>query len=68
MVPAHRKAQLASTVGSIGREVSKAAARADDLKLWREAADLFELEVSLARIQRRLLELRDPAPRDDPLF
>jgi len=64
----HEKAQLASTVGMLGRMVSQTAKRADDLKLWREAADLFEIEVSLARIHGRLLELREPKPSDDPLF
>lgn len=60
----HQKAALAARIRKAACIISQLAEEASELRLYREAADLFELECSLYPLERRLLEL-DEGPLED---
>jgi len=62
MAPADKKAELARQTLRCACILSQLAEQAHSLRLFRDAADLFEAECSLYPIHRRLLEL--PSPED----
>lgn len=66
MAPAHKKAELASRIRRTACTLSQLAEMASELRLYRDAADLFELECQLYPIHRRLMELDPPPPEDFP--